>query len=502
LHRLICEQPMRPSRRISTPDNWCLRAGWSILVGAHRSISRRHPQGGPRHLQAANTPLARENARALVRDFMSRPVPDAAGRPHVISRRLMAFLSQSPLVLDGADHAFYTQYLKLVRLDVQRLREAVDLSDDPLVSLSADIVLATLGLCAEGAERLVARAGRQLGERLDEQILPDGGHVSRNPRVLIDLLFDLLPLRSTFAARGLEAPAGLIAAIDRIVPHLKMLRHPDGSIALFNGMGVSQVDALATIFASHDSGGRAATEAPYSGYQRLEAAQSVVIAETGPHPSFAASADALAGCLSFEFSHGRQRIFVNCGIPRQTVGHVPVELKSTAAHNATTFADTSSCTFLTRGDVTRVISGPKVVSVQRSTGALDETLLASHDGYRDFGLLLSRKLTLSADGTTLSGEETCSTASDSTTPTGALVTRFHLHPLVQATRQTDGSILLNGNRGPSWLFVCDGAACEIDQSVFFASIDGTRRTLQIVLTANDIRTPVTWRLLKQAVAAE
>jgi uncharacterized heparinase superfamily protein len=451
--------------------------------------------GWLRHLQAANTPLARENGRTLIRDFMARPLPPFAQRPFVVCRRLMALLSQSPLVLDGADYAFYTQYLDLVGADVRRLRDAVRLADDPLLKLNAAIALTTLGLCAEGAERLATRSGKELGEQLDEQILSDGGHVSRNPRVLIDLLLDLLPLRSTYAARGLEAPAGLVSAIDRIVPHLKMLRHPDGSIALFNGMGLSQIDALATIFASHDSGGRAATEAPYSGYQRLEAGQSVLIAETGPSPPFAASAEAMAGCLSFEYSHGRQRIFVNCGMPGHSGREAPIELRSTAAHTATTIAETSSCRFMIRAGVTRIVSGPRVVTVRRSTTGDGEALEMTHDGYRSqFNVGLSRRMVLAPDGFSLSGEEAIEGAAAGL----SLVTRFHLHPSMQAMQQSERTVLLTSSRGPSWRFACEGASVQIEPSVFYAAIDGTRRTLQIALTTEDAERPVLWTLRKEA----
>lgn len=452
--------------------------------------------GWLRHLQAANSSLARENARSLVADFMARArtLPPLALKPSVIARRMMALLAQSPLVLEGADHDFYENYLQTVRQDARRLRDARHLSDDPLVRLNAAIALCALGLCVEGAERLEQRFGQELANELDDQILSDGGHVSRNPRVLIDLLLDVLPLRSTYAARGLDAPRSLVSAIDRIVPHLKMLRHPDGSIALFNGMGASQVDALATIFASHDSGGRAATEAPYSGYQRLEAGASVAVVETGPPPPFAASSEALAGCLSFEFSHGRQRLFVNCGLPRQNWLDVPVALRSTAAHTAVSFADTSTCRFLTRNGETRIVAGPRRVVAERTVGGEGESLSMSHDGYQAaFGVILHRVLTLSPGGLALSGDDRL--AGDSGRHEGrALVTRFHLHPSVQAEALPDGTIRLTSPRGPAWLFTSEAGAAQLEESMFFAGIDGARKTLQIVVLSDDPFKPMRWRL--------
>jgi uncharacterized heparinase superfamily protein len=459
--------------------------------------------GWLRHLQAANSSLARDNARALVTDLMERTnaLPPAALKASVIARRLMAFLAQSPLVLDGADHVFYKAYLRAVRLDARRLHDARHLSDDPLVRLNAAIALCALGLCVEGAERLEKRFGHELAKELDDQVLADGGHVSRNPRVLIDLLLDVLPLRSTYAARGMQAPRALVSAIDRIVPHLKMLRHPDGSIALFNGMGASQVDALATLFASHDTGGRAATEAPYAGYQRLEAGASVLIMDTGPSPPFAASSEALAGCLSFEFSHGRQRIFVNCGLPHQTGRDLPTELRATAAHTAASYGDLSSCTFLTRLDETRIVSGPERVTAERSVGPDGETLRTSHDGFQALhGVLLRRTVTLDASGDRLSGHDEAEGATG-----GAqgkrLICRFHLHPSLSAELLPGGEVLLAGARGPSWLFTASEATLGLEESVFFAGMDGTRRTLQIVVMGLEPDSPVSWQLKRHAPLA-
>ncbi len=455
--------------------------------------------GWLRHLQAANSSLARDNARTLISDFNARTrrLPAVALQPHVMARRLMALLAQSSLVLDGASHEFYGMFLGLVRHEARLLRDARHLSDDPTVRLVSAVALTTLGLCVEGAERLEKHFGRELSDQLDEQILADGGHVSRNPRVLVDLMLDLLPVRSTYAARGLEAPRGLVTAIDRVVPHLKMLRHPDGSIALFNGMGASQVDALATIFASHDTGGRAATEAPYSGYHRLEAGGAVLIADTGPSPPFAVSADALAGCLAFEFSHQRQRIFINCGVPRQAGPELPVELRATAAHSATTLSDMSSCQFISRRGETRILKGPRRVTATRTTTPEGESIALSHDGYvARFGLTLQRSFLLHSDGQALSGVDSV-TGTVAGLPDGGVRTiRFHLHPSLQAGRTAQGDVLMTPARGSSWLFRCEGAHVSLEDSVFFSGNEGARRTSQIVLVTASLTEPVSWQLAR------
>ena len=58
------------------------------------------------------------------------------------------------------------------------------------------------------------------------QILPDGGHVTRNPGALIEVLLDLLPLRQAFAACNIAPPAQLNNAIDRTMPMLRFWVFP------------------------------------------------------------------------------------------------------------------------------------------------------------------------------------------------------------------------------------------------------------------------------------
>ncbi len=103
--------------------------------------------------------------------------------------------------------------------------------------LLAAIGLAELGICAQVNVNFQRRSTHLLATELARQIYPDGGHISRNADTLIRLLLDLLPLRQAYAARAVPPPPELLNAIDRMVPMLRLLRHGDGALALFNGNG-------------------------------------------------------------------------------------------------------------------------------------------------------------------------------------------------------------------------------------------------------------------------
>lgn len=462
-----------------------------------------HGFGWLRHMRAADTAIARANARSLVEDFMAkrRDRDDIGRRPAVAARRLIAFLSHSPLLLEGADHVFYERFLRHVARLADRLSLALAGAVEGADRLNGLIAVTLAAICLDGQDARRRRAETMLSDELDEQILPDGGHLSRNPRLLIELLLDLLPLRETFAARGLEPPRGVLTAIERMMPHLRLFRHGDGSLALFNGMGTTAPDLMATLAAYDDARGRPTEHAAYSGYSRLAAERSIVVADAGAPPRGAYSVEAHAGCLAFEFSSGPQRIIVNCGASRFGPPELKLAARSTAAHSALVLDDRSSANFgMVLGEM-RIVSGPRDVRVARQDGADGPEWVASHDGYRrSIGAVHTRRLLLARDGATLSGEE-------EVTLTGAraalqAAARFHLHPNVRASLVREGSgALLALASGEVWSFEAGGLPIAIEESLFLAASDGRRRTEQLVVAFDAVTTPrIAWRLSRISTA--
>ena len=239
--------------------------------------------GWLRHLRAADTALTRANARSLVDDWISNPARKrpAGRRADVLARRVISLLSQAPLVLGDTDGKFYRRYLRGLTREIRYLRYTMLDIPDGVPRLQVLIALCYASLCLANQARHIRTATRKLSDELQRQILPDGGHISRNPGALIELLIDLLPLRQTFAARNIAPPPALLNAIDRMMPMLRFFRHGDGSFALFNGMSSAPSDLLATLLAYDDTHGAPMASMPHTGFQRLDAGATTVIMDTG-----------------------------------------------------------------------------------------------------------------------------------------------------------------------------------------------------------------------------
>jgi uncharacterized heparinase superfamily protein len=447
-----------------------------------------------RHLRAADSTITRANARSLIDEWINlqRGWHTTGWRSDILSRRIICWLSQAPFVLQDADARFYRRFIRSLTRQVRYLRRTLNESRDGLPRLQAVIALNYAALCMQGQSNYLRANVRRLIEELRKQILPDGGHVSRNPGALIELLADLLPLRQLFSARQLQPPQALNNAIDRIMPMLRFFRHGDGNFAQFNGMGQTPVDLLATVLAYDDARGTPVSNAPHSGYQRVDAGQTALLMDTGRPPSPILSMEAHAGCLSFELSWKQHRLVINCGLPAVNRENWRQVARATPAHSTVTFNERSSCRFL--GSIaarrllggTPIIAGPRNINVDRETQAGGTVLHASHDGYaNDCGIIHTRSIKLNADGSALDGEDSFTPAEGRAHLSRVgdeYAIRFHLHPAIKASRLADGRgvILLLQDR-ELWTFATLADSVELEESVFLAGSDGPRRTVQIAI---------------------
>ena len=476
-----------------------------------------HGFGWLRHLHAAHDEISRERARTLVRDWIAihGDPRGLAWEPEITARRIISWLSHATIFVEGADENFYDQVMRSFAMQFRYLRSAYNDAPDGVPRLTSLIALALAGLCADEKQPSAFSRPKAMVEELKRQILVDGGHISRNPAALIELLLDLLPLRQCYIARDQKPPPELLSAIDRMMPMLRFFQIGDQGFAHFNGMGPTPMESLAALMVHDDIHGKPISHADKSGYCRLESGASVIIADTGHAPPIALSSDAHASSLSFEMSTGHHPLIVNCGVPMRDEPEWRTVTRSTAAHSTLVVCDTSSSHLVGGGSPaepgeTPRLSGPSNIQAELKSQNGNMELRASHDGYdQRYGITHVRRLRLTKNGELLMGIDQLiapnglkGAARDNG---GEFAIRFHLPPSARARMSDDGMsalILLPSHDG--WRLSSKQGAVVIEESVFLADVKGPRRTFQVVILgsmggANEIS--VNWSIERVALNA-
>ncbi len=468
-------------------------------------FTRLHSFRWLRHHQAVDTELARANANALMSDWVDlwgHQLNSPAWRSDIVAARIIAWFCHAPLLIKDASPASYRTMLRSMARQSRYLHHNVPHTRDGYPRLLAHMALAYASICLAGREKTVKSASRELDRELHRQILPDGGHVSRNPVILLHILADLLPLKQAYEKHGQAPSKTLLSAIDRMMAALRFFRHSNGDLAQFNGTGYTPTALLTTILRYDDTAGAPNKSALQSGFERLSAGNTVVLMDTGKPASRASAPQALAGTLSFELSSSATRFIANCGVPEVSFERYAPYARATAAHSTVTIGDTSSSRFATESKFygllpNPLIRSPSQIFVTRKDQDTSFNVEASHDGYRHNYLLThKRELTLSKNGKVLTG---C----DSFLPTGGTpaneltaALRFHLPATIAVSMLTSGhSILIAAPNKEAWIFTCLEGNVVLEESIQFSGPGQPRKSEQIVVYVHPTQqTSIRWSL--------
>src|SRR5258706_10377008 len=326
-----------------------------------------------------------------------------------------------------------------------------------------------------GSDRRIARVLRTLERELPQQIMPDGGHRARSPSVQLEVLRDLIDIRAALRAARIEAPAAVQDAIERMAPMLRFFRHGDRRLALFNNSIEEDGVLVDLVLTRSEAKGRAPAQAPDSGFQRLQAGQSLVVLDTGRPPARGFDREAHAGMLSFELSQGRDRIIVNCGGYRGPKPAWRRLARASAAHSVLVVGDTNAVEIQRDGSLGHA---PETVHCDRAEEDGHPWIAATHDGYQPrFGVTYSRELYLAPDGDDLRGEDKLTGRAGT-----EFAVRFHLHPAVEASLSADGgAAVLRLPNGAAWRLRAAGAEMSLGESIYLGA-GGAKKTPQVGLS--------------------
>ena len=270
-------RPLRPSEAGGAQD-------WGPGGGSPAWRAAAHGFAWMRDLRALGTDAARLRGRALTADWLAMPAEPLSEAPEVAGARISAWLGHWDFLAATAEDGFRRQLMQRMAQDARGLVAGLPAEAahrGALVALKGGMAAAV----ALEEETWLARCVRFLPAELERQFNRDGGHVERSPAQHLAALQDVIEIRNLLHGAGVDAPPILAAVLDRAAPALRMLRHADGGLALFNGTRDEPAAMLDLVLTQAQSRGRAPGALPETGFHRLAASRTLVIVDCGAPPA-------------------------------------------------------------------------------------------------------------------------------------------------------------------------------------------------------------------------
>ena len=417
--------------------------------------------------------------------------------PNLTGRRIIRWINHALFLLNGHDRTATDAYYRALSRQTVFLSRRWQTAAPGLPRFEALTGLIYAGLALTGMERHVARARAALARECATEIDAEGGIPTRNPEELLEVFTLLTWAAQALTETGRRPGAAHLAAIERMTPTLRALRHSDGGLARFHGGGRGLEGRLDQALAS--SGVKPAPMTGLAmGFARLSGGRTSVIVDAASPPDGLASTSAHASTLAFELTSGRRAVIVSCGSGAPFGADWRRAGRATASHSTLEIEGFSSSR-LGSSRQEQLADRARVRLADMAVDPEATRLAMSHDGWQStHGLTHMRHLTLTHDGRQLTGEDTL----DAVTPADRrrfeqvmtrtrlqgvhFMIRFHLHPDVDAAIDMGGAaVSLALKSGELWIFRHSGGAdLSLDPSVYLEKGRlKPRPTKQIVLSA-------------------
>ena len=453
-----------------------------------------------RDLRTLGGDEARRVARAMIEGWSRRNRRWHADSwaPDLIGRRVANWLALYGFYGASADENFQELLADSLIRQSRHLARTIPGNCHGLCLLYAIKGLAAAGLAFHGRESWLEQALDLLQVETARQILPDGGHVTRSPQALLEVLRIVMDIRVGLAGCGYPVPEQLVHTIDRMAQALRFFRYPDKGFACFNGANEGDRLLIDSVQLRTNAHGRILHHLPHTQYERLTLGRSLIMLDAGAPPPRPFDEQAHAAPLAFEFIYGKERLFVNCGTHPADVQWRDA-LRGTAAHNTLTL-DSRNAAEIREDDH----FGRKSRAIQVTREESRDAILVegAHDGYVPLnGITHRRRLYLTDQGHDLRGEDTLTCAASLSKP-AEIAIRFHLHPRVQVSLVQNGEeALLKLHNGAGWRFSQIGGSLSLDNSIYTGSGEPqARKTKQLVITAETSGAPtqLKWALRRES----
>lgn len=445
------------------------------------------------HMFTAKNSLSLAMSRNLINDWTALKIPPSINNNpiwdlEVTAFRLINWLIYSSWLVKNASNEFKLSFAKLIKQHVNYLYKHSLSQQNPNLLATMFIGIKIASRTFHYSEHFDKYIDSVLQQQLKTIILPDGGHISRDPFWLYQLLSWLLPLRQSYIIAHSNPPYYLINTIERLLPALRFFKHRDGRLANFNGIAGASISHIERLLTLDDTHAQLFTQLPQTGYHRLNNNETILIIDTGPYVNKPNSDSGyIKNYLAFEFSAGRQQFIISHGKP-----HGKAKEENLAdLKNSNSNISKSMVQICSQNDARdnkkwwqkhHKSTKNNKLFIKSFTQADCNGIRTMHDLFlKDYGCLHIREITLSADGDKVTGYDSFIGASKQSAIDKTAILRFPLHPNIDIHYRNHGFLLVGANQN-CWAFECTSLTAELEEFTYYDDYQETK-SKQIILKA-------------------
>lgn len=403
----------------------------------------------------------------LLRWVVENPPATGDGwEPYPISLRIVNWIKWA-----FAGHNLSTSCVDSLAIQTRWLSKRLEyhLLGNHLFANAKALVFAGIFFKGEEATSLLRAGIKILKKEIPEQILPDGGQFERSTMYhalavedmldILNILRSVIASANEYSSRQLKSIMSMQREIELRLPYMlrwmKVMRHPDGDIALFNDAAFGIAPSCYELF---DYAARLGIDtAPIrnnttislqdSGYVCLSNSIAYILFDVAPIGPDYLPGHAHADTLSLEMSLFGQRVFVNSGTSEYGVSDERHRQRSTSAHNTLEINGENSSEVWSGFRVAR-----RAYPYNQSFETQGDMQCASgwHNGYQRLSppVAVGRKITLRRNLLEIEDliEGKCKYA----------IARFYCHPDIVAKTVSEGLILLKLKDGQTVSLTVEG----------------------------------------------
>lgn len=280
-----------------------------------------------------------------------------------------------------------------------------------------------------------------LKSELTKQILNDGCHFQRNPKIHLQFLMDLLDIRTILNSTKKNVFFDLQNTIKKMSVAYSFFLHKDNSLANFNGTNNLNQKEIKNIISEIPKPKKNPRELLESGFQRIDTKDTALIIDCGVPKNYAATYKAHSCSTTFELSYKKNRIIINSleSLDEKTN-------RTTAAHSTLTLNNTNAYKILSNEHLSRVPDKLEVKRVERYGANVIEM---ENYGYKNqYDAIHKRLIYVDKDGLDIRGEDNIYCPMELN-----FDIRFYLDPNVKTLITNNGkNVVLRLSNGSGWKF--------------------------------------------------